>query len=201
MMRKISATSAIAAVGLAMGLGVGHAQTQFGASDDPTYCDVWGALSTDATDRCPEKGPSRGLSIGGTTQGPSTTGSAAAAAEPTPEAPRSASFGSIQFELNSARLTPRAMVTLDTVGEVLADPGMAGRSFVVEGHTDASGSDDYNRRLSAERARAVVDYLVSHYDLPEDRFSAVGRGEVQLLPGLAPVSAEHRRVVIMNAGT
>ena len=30
------------------------------------------------------------------------------------------------------------------------------------GHTDGHGSIDYNQRLSENRARAVVDYLVSH---------------------------------------
>ena len=32
----------------------------------------------------------------------------------------------------------------------------------VAGHTDAHGSVEYNQRLSENRARAVVEYLVSH---------------------------------------
>jgi len=32
----------------------------------------------------------------------------------------------------------------------------------VEGHTDSTGSDNYNQRLSERRARAVADYLGTH---------------------------------------
>lgn len=232
----LAMTAAIAIVSSA------SAQTQFGASDDPSYCEVWSALSNEPNERCPDAGSAAaqsgegGLSLSGTTQGlsirqapadaaapaapsPATPAAAATTAPAEPVAPaapvvpaatpatapsapvvRSASFGSIQFELNSAQLTPRAMATLDTIADVLADPGLSGNSFVIEGHTDASGSATYNQSLSEQRARAVVDYLTSQAGIDGGRLEPEGRGETQPLPGLAPTAGDNRRVVILNTG-
>jgi outer membrane protein OmpA-like peptidoglycan-associated protein len=66
------------------------------------------------------------------------------------------------FAINSAVLTPATRRSLDTLAEVLvSDARLRGRRFVVEGHADATGDAAKNRRLSAERARAVQAYLVS----------------------------------------
>lgn len=48
--------------------------------------------------------------------------------------------------------------------------------FTVEGHTDSSGSNLTNQRLSDSRANAVRDYLISE-GIAEDRLVAVGYGE------------------------
>ncbi|WP_435135989.1 OmpA family protein [Formosa sp. A9] len=50
--------------------------------------------------------------------------------------------------------------------------------FTVEGHTDSSGSDELNMRLSDARALAVKDYLVSH-GIDEFRLSSKGFGETK----------------------
>jgi OOP family OmpA-OmpF porin len=48
--------------------------------------------------------------------------------------------------------------------------------FIVEGHTDNVGADAYNMNLSKERAKAVMDYLVSK-GVPATKISSVGYGE------------------------
>lgn len=48
---------------------------------------------------------------------------------------------------------------------------------VVEGHTDAIGSDAYNQGLSERRANAVRDVLVEQHGIETNRVSAVGYGE------------------------
>jgi outer membrane protein OmpA-like peptidoglycan-associated protein len=52
-----------------------------------------------------------------------------------------------------------------------------GAKVVIEGHTDSIGNDAYNLNLSAERARAVQQYLIANMGLSEDRVQAVGYGE------------------------
>jgi outer membrane protein OmpA-like peptidoglycan-associated protein len=50
---------------------------------------------------------------------------------------------------------------------------------VIEGHTDAYGSDDANLALSRRRAEAVAAYLTGTLGVPQLRISAVGYGETQ----------------------
>lgn len=47
----------------------------------------------------------------------------------------------------------------------------------VEGHTDSSGSDAYNKALSQRRADAVRDVLVQRLEIEADRVKAIGYGE------------------------
>jgi OOP family OmpA-OmpF porin len=46
----------------------------------------------------------------------------------------------------------------------------------VEGNTDSRGNAATNRSLSQRRARAVRNYLVKNFGIPEERFVAVGHG-------------------------
>ena len=67
----------------------------------------------------------------------------------------------VNFDYNSDVLTPSAKVNLDEFARALRDPRLGRMSFVVEGHTDAKGSDGFNLDLSARRAKSVVKYLNS----------------------------------------
>jgi outer membrane protein OmpA-like peptidoglycan-associated protein len=67
------------------------------------------------------------------------------------------------FGFDQATLSPRAEATLAALGPQLA--GAEGK-VTVEGHTDAKGSDEYNRTLSESRARAVRDWLAARGHLP-----------------------------------
>lgn len=65
----------------------------------------------------------------------------------------------IFFDYDKATLLQQSYNELHMLLELLnANPRM---KIEVRGHTDGRGSDDYNRRLSENRAKAVVDYLVS----------------------------------------
>jgi outer membrane protein OmpA-like peptidoglycan-associated protein len=69
------------------------------------------------------------------------------------------------FAFDQATLSPQAEQTLAGLGpELTKEKG----KVTVEGHTDAKGTDDYNRKLSERRAAAVRDWLVAH------RFAAAG---------------------------
>ncbi len=64
------------------------------------------------------------------------------------------------FPWNEADLTPVALATLDDFITKFAKAG-DGRSLTVAGHTDSSGSQAYNDRLSRSRAQAVADALAA----------------------------------------
>jgi len=80
----------------------------------------------------------------------------------------------VNFGLNKDKLTPEAQASLDKLAN---DRGNMKRFVVaVEGFTDKVGSADYNNALSQRRANAVVNYLVTKYDIPLYRIYMVGLG-------------------------
>ena len=79
---------------------------------------------------------------------------------------------SLNFGSGSTSLSDDDRAKLDSVAIILNDnPSLRA---VVEGHTDSRGAG--NQRLSEERARAVVAYLVE-IGIDPDRLSAIGFGE------------------------
>ncbi len=97
----------------------------------------------------------------------------------------------VLFEFDSSMLKPGAYVELTRVAAVLNK--YSDTTIVVEGHTDAKGSEVYNQQLSERRAQAVKNALVQMGVSPH-RIQAVGYGESQ------PVSsndAMNRRVNIV----
>ncbi|MDB5967973.1 MAG: OmpA family protein [Hydrocarboniphaga sp.] len=82
----------------------------------------------------------------------------------------------VNFEFDKATLTPDAKAILDPVADAL----VAAPDIHVEigGHTDAKGSDEYNRRLSQQRAQSVAQYLASR-GVAASRMTAQGHGETQ----------------------
>jgi len=72
------------------------------------------------------------------------------------------SLAAVYFEPGSARLTPAAIRALR---QMVRDAQALGiPSVYVVGHTDTLGSMDYNRRLSARRARAVHDWIEKNFE-------------------------------------
>jgi OmpA-OmpF porin, OOP family len=97
----------------------------------------------------------------------------------------------INFRFDSAVIPADAYEYLDTVGTVLhSEPDV---SIVVEGHTDAKGSDVYNMKLSERRAKAVEAYLVQKHQIAISRIQAVGKGEMEPLT-TNPFDQTNRRV-------
>jgi outer membrane protein OmpA-like peptidoglycan-associated protein len=106
----------------------------------------------------------------------------------------------VNFEFNSAQLTPDGELILDNLGRALKDPQLGASRFAIAGHTDAVGSANYNKTLSEQRAEAVRRYLIEHYGVAADHLTAKGFGLTQLLDPGNPKSAVNRRVEITNIG-
>jgi len=68
---------------------------------------------------------------------------------------------------------------------------------VIEGHTDSTGPDDYNMKLSQRRAEAVVDVLVNDYGIARNRLEPKGYGEADPVASndTAEGRAQNRRVM------
>jgi len=99
----------------------------------------------------------------------------------------------VQFSFDSAEILPGARAQLDALAQgIRLLPAL--KTVVIEGHTDAVGTDQYNDQLSQRRAYAVKRYLVAEHRIDPSRLRAVGMGKYEPLPGKDPVAAENRRV-------
>jgi outer membrane protein OmpA-like peptidoglycan-associated protein len=81
---------------------------------------------------------------------------------------------SITFGFNSANLTPQAQSALDAVANVLNQ--YRDSTITITGHTDDIGADNYNQKLSEQRAASVSAYL-SQRGVSYTRLSTHGMGE------------------------
>jgi outer membrane protein OmpA-like peptidoglycan-associated protein len=104
----------------------------------------------------------------------------------------------INFEYNSASVTPSSQPQLDNLGKALTSAELAGSVFVVGGHTDAKGSDPYNLSLSERRAETVKKFLTENYKIPAENLVSTGYGKAELKNKADPFAAENRRVQIVN---
>jgi outer membrane protein OmpA-like peptidoglycan-associated protein len=103
----------------------------------------------------------------------------------------------IQFDFNSAKVKPESHEALANLSQALLSQELAGSRFAVEGHTDAKGPAEYNRKLSEQRALAVRD-LLRIQGVAEVRLVASGKGASELANTDDPFAAENRRVRIVN---
>ncbi len=84
----------------------------------------------------------------------------------------------VTFELNKARLTPNAQTVLDEVSKAFV--GQPSLRVEIAGHTDSTGSDEANLRLSQARADSVRSYLIFK-GAREAQLTSKGYGEAALL--------------------
>lgn len=96
----------------------------------------------------------------------------------------------IEYDYDKATLRPASKKILDDLTDFLNLNNNL--SIEISSHTDARGSDKYNMRLSQERAKSVVDYLIEKGIAPE-RLKAQGYGETKPLIANAQTEEEHQK--------
>ena len=80
----------------------------------------------------------------------------------------------IFWEFDKSDILPESMVSLDDMVETLNDnPNI---TVEIGSHTDFKGNNDYNQRLSNDRAQSVINYLISK-GIAADRLTPMGYGE------------------------
>jgi outer membrane protein OmpA-like peptidoglycan-associated protein/tetratricopeptide (TPR) repeat protein len=82
----------------------------------------------------------------------------------------------IFFDFDKATLRPESTNELERLTKLLND--VPTLKIEISGHTDAKGAADYNQKLSQNRAKAVVDYLVKA-GIAADRLTFAGYGKDQ----------------------
>ena len=102
----------------------------------------------------------------------------------------------IVFRSNSAQIKPKDYGKLQDIAQALRiilshNPR---EYFLIEGHTDAPGNKNYNKKLSYLRASTVKQILVRGYGIPADHLAVAGYGEEFLKIKVRRKEPRNRRV-------
>ncbi|MEX0622861.1 OmpA family protein [Saccharospirillum sp.] len=103
--------------------------------------------------------------------------------------------GNITFDTDSSELRADFIGTLSSVARVVQE--YENTLVTIEGHTDSTGSENYNQSLSERRAASVAEVLLSQ-GIAFERVAAVGSGELRPIAdnSTAAGRASNRRVEI-----
>ncbi|WP_171741785.1 OmpA family protein [Spirosoma taeanense] len=96
----------------------------------------------------------------------------------------------IYYDLDKYNIRPDAAEELDKLVTILKDNPTL--KIELSSHTDVRAPDAYNLRLSQNRAKSAVDYIVSK-GIDASRLTARGYGETQLVVKNAKTEEEHQR--------
>lgn len=83
----------------------------------------------------------------------------------------------IEFDFDSFVIKSEFYEKLNTAASIISS--QSEQIYIVEGHTDAAGTPEYNQNLSMNRARAVAEYLIQK-GVKESQMKLVGKGDTEL---------------------
>ncbi|WP_082461329.1 OmpA family protein [Devosia sp. Leaf64] len=106
--------------------------------------------------------------------------------------------GNLTFDTGAATIDRNQVASLSNVAKGMLDLLAANpaETFLIEGHTDAVGSDISNLRLSDLRAATVARILTDFYGVPAENLATQGYGERYLKIRTETAERENRRVTI-----
>ena len=106
----------------------------------------------------------------------------------------------ITFNTNQATVPDSQIVQMQAIGMAIRDLVQQDPTQVilVEGHTDAVGSDLYNLALSDRRAQTIAQILSYYFGIPPENLVTQGYGEQYLKIPTAAAERQNRRVAFRN---
>jgi outer membrane protein OmpA-like peptidoglycan-associated protein len=107
----------------------------------------------------------------------------------------------IRFDYNSADISKDSTQAVQELGKALSQASLKGSTFVVAGHTDAIGGEEYNQGLSERRADTIKRYLSEKYGINGSDLVTVGYGKTKPKDANAPTDPANRRVQVVNMET
>jgi outer membrane protein OmpA-like peptidoglycan-associated protein len=104
----------------------------------------------------------------------------------------------ITFDYNSADISAKSLSAVQALGKALSNPDLKGSTFVVAGHTDATGGESYNQDLSERRADSIKRYLTEKFGIAGTDLVTVGYGKSKPKDAADPMDPANRRVQVVN---
>ena len=100
-------------------------------------------------------------------------------------------FNAAKFVVGKADLSEEAKFVLHDLAKMMQKHPEIKLQLV--GHTSAEGDMAFNQKLSEERAKTAVDFMVSHGGIDQSRLEAIGKGSSELKNPENPTAPENRR--------
>lgn len=119
---------------------------------------------------------------------------------PVRDSVRSVDIDSITFDTGSWDVRDDQITKLENIGLAMEDAIKKDPKtiFMVEGYTDAVGSDEDNLSLSDRRAESVAEVLTKYFSIPAENLTTQGYGEQYLKVKTDGPEERNRRVAIRN---
>jgi len=109
--------------------------------------------------------------------------------------------GDVLFDAGRAEVAPGGQRSIDKLAEFLKN--YPKRNVLIEGHTDSTGNEDFNVKLSAQRANAVRDLLVAR-GVAVERIATRGyRPKYPIVQNDTPAGRQQNRrveILVLNEG-
>lgn len=106
-------------------------------------------------------------------------------------------FNAAKFEMGKADLTDDAKFVLHDLQKLMDKEENKNVKLKIVGHTSAEGKADVNQKLSEDRAKAVVDFLVSQ-GISADRLQYEGKGSSEPLDENNPEVNRRTQIIVVN---
>ena len=107
----------------------------------------------------------------------------------------------IHVDYNSADISKDSVADVQALGKALSNASLKGSTFVVAGHTDAIGGEEYNQGLSERRADTIKKVLTEEFGIIGSDLVTVGYGKTKPKDANAPLDPANRRVQVVNMDT
>jgi outer membrane protein OmpA-like peptidoglycan-associated protein len=110
----------------------------------------------------------------------------------------SVEIDTVHFGFNESFVREEEIANLERIGKIIEKIVAAhpDEVFMIEGHTDAVGTDEYNVELSKKRAEAVKQALTEYYVITPENLATAGLGERYLKIPTTEEEGENRRVTL-----
>lgn len=89
--------------------------------------------------------------------------------------------GGALFQHDRAELMPESVSDLRKLAALIAK--FPNATFIISGHTDWTGTPEYNQRLGERRAQAVKEWLVANVGVVPERIQTIGKGNSEAIVG------------------
>ena len=111
---------------------------------------------------------------------------------------RRVDLDTLTFELGSAEIPQNEVAKLEGIAKAMEQllAKNPAETFLIEGHTDAVGSDLDNLALSDQRAEAVAEALTTSFAIPPENLATQGYGEQYLKVKIEEAERQNRRVAV-----